>query len=363
MPTLGLYIGRQYLSAFLIIIFVFLLVIFLGDVVELLRKVASKPEVSFNDVVRLALLNVPYLGQKTFPFAALAASMLVFWRLSRQHELSVIRAIGVSAWQFLRPALLVAGFLGVLQAAVVNPIAATFQIVFKRTEAGLADRQASMLAFSRAGLWLRQPSENGQSIFHAAKVAFTGKELEATRVSVFNLRGKDHFVDRIEAATARLHDGYWLLQDVWVLAPEQPGRPEAQVRVPTDLTLEMIRESFASPETVSFWRLPEFIASLEATGFSAVAHRLHFNSLLAAPLLMCAMVLVGAVFSLRPPRSAGTVYLIAGGILSGFALHLMSDIVFALGLADRVPVALAAVTPPAVALLLGITGVLFREDG
>ena len=73
-------------------------------------------------------------------------------------------------------------------------------------------------------------------------------------------------------------------------------------RIDTELTLDRIQESFASPETMSFWDLPEFIETLEAAGFSARKHRLHWHSILAGPLLLCAMVLIAATFSLRLTR-------------------------------------------------------------
>ena len=60
---------------------------------------------------------------------------------------------------------------------------------------------------------------------------------------------------------------------------------------------------------MSFWELPGFIRLLEESGFSTQRHRLHFNVLLARPFLFCAMVLVGATFSLRMQRRGGAILL------------------------------------------------------
>jgi len=49
--------------------------------------------------------------------------------------------------------------------------------------------------------------------------------------------------------------------------------------------------------------------------------------------------------------------------LTGFVLYFFSDVVFALGLSDSIPVALAAWTPSGVATLLGLTTLLHLEDG
>lgn len=362
-PTLSVYIGRHYLLAFLAMIALFLVIILLADSIELLRRTAGRPHVGFGMVLEMALLKLPYMGQRTFPFAGLFAGILLFWRLSRNHELTVVRASGVSAWQFLVPVLFVAFALGVLQITVFNPLSATFFARYEREEAFLIDQSRNTLAISDSGLWLRQVGDSGQSVVHAQHVLQLDNGIELRDVSFFNYEGTDTFAERIDAAFARLENGHWLMRDAWQMTPEQPSRFHAELTLPTDLTVARIQDSFASPETISFWQLPEFIATLERSGFSAVAHRLQFNALLAAPLLMCAMVLIAASFSLRHPRKGGTLYVVAGGLLSGFVLYIFSDVVFAIGLSDRLPIALAAWTPAVVATLLGLSTLLHLEDG
>ena len=78
---------------------------------------------------------------------------------------------------------------------------------------------------------------------------------------------------------------------------------------------------------------------------------------------MIAMVLIGATFTLRHSRRGATSYVIGGAVLTGFALYFFSDVVFALGLSDSIPVTLAAWSPSGVALLLGLATLLHLEDG
>ena len=136
-----------------------------------------------------------------------------------------------------------------------------------------------------------------------------------------------------------------------------------EIHLATTLTPRKIEESFASPDTMSFWDLPGFIELLEQSGFPAQRHRLHFNVLLARPFLLCAMVLVAATFSLRMQRRGGATLMIVGGVASGFLLYFVSDIVFALGLSTKIPVTLAAWTPTGVSLIFGTSMLLHLEDG
>ncbi len=362
-PTLSIYISRHFLISFVGIFILFLLLILLVDTVELLRRTASKPDVEFADVIEMALMKLPFMGQKTFPFAILFGGMLAFWRLTRSHELVITRAAGVSAWQFLTPIVILAFLLGVFQVSFMNPIASTTLAGYERLESLHLKGKKHLLALSSSGLWLRQANADGQSVVHSEGVLQQGSEVELSDVVVFRYAGTDKFRGRIDAARAQLEDGFWHMQDAWIFEPEKPTEFHSEFWLATDLTLDKIQDSFASPETMSFWSLPEFISTLEDAGFSAVRHRLYWHSLLATPFLMCAMVLIAATFTLRQSRRGATTFVIMGGVMTGFVLYFFSDVVFALGLSDSIPIILAAWSPSGVATLLGLTSLLHLEDG
>lgn len=362
--TLSFYIGRHFLFSFLACFGVFLMIVMLFDSIELLRRTSSLPDVTFTDVIEMAAFRLPHMGQKTFPFAVLFGGMAAFWRLARTHELVITRAAGVSAWQFLFPVLLLAAALGVFHITIFNPVASTMLTRFERLEATNLQGQENFLAVSKSGLWLRQANAQGQSVIHSNSVLQQGVDVELDNVVVFVYEGTDKFLERIDAESAKLEDGFWYMRNAHIQKPEEGTTHFEEYWLETDLTLSKIQDSFAPPETMSFWALSDFIETLEAAGFSAIRHRLHLNALLASPLLMCAMVLIAATFTLRQSsRRGGTTFIISMGVLTGFLLYFFSDVVYALGLSDSIPVTLAAWTPSGVATLLGLGMLLHLEDG
>ena len=210
---------------------------------------------------------------------------------------------------------------------------------------------------------MRQNSANGdgQTVIHAARVQ--PDELRLEQVIVFEFSEGDKFIARIDAKAALLQDGRWQLSDAWLTRPGRAGVFVETQDLATDLTPDKIQESFASPDTVALWNLPRFIRVLEETGFSPVAHQLQLHTLLAEPVLLAAMVLIAATFSLRLTRRGGTVLLVGAGVLVSFFLFLLTNVIQALGLGVSVPVLLAAWTPAGVSLLAGITSLLHLEDG
>jgi lipopolysaccharide export system permease protein len=358
--TLSLYLGHQVLVGIALAVLGLAVIAFVADVIELLRRAYGRPGVGLRLVLLMGLLHLPFLVQKLMPFAVLFGTMLTFQRLSRSHELVVVRSAGVSVWQFLLPALLVAQGLGVFTLVAFNPLASILVARYEVLQRQYLSQDPNLIMVGEGGLWLRQPRDGGGELLIHARQMNNGR-LENVVVLAFTPDGT--FANRIDAAHAELQPGHWDL--IKPLLSDQDGnsRVVPDIRIPTDLTSHRIQESFAAPETLSFWDLPGFIKELEAVGFSARAHRLYWHGLLALPLLLSAMLLIGTTSSLRLVRRGGTGMLITAGLVTGFVFYILSDVVFAIGLSGRLPPILAAWTPAGVAVLLGCTTLLHFEDG
>ena len=360
--TLSLYIARQFFIWFCGVYGAMLSISFLLDYIELLRRGASKSGITLGLLVQMAALKLPHTAQEVMPFAVLFGTMLAFWRLTRNNELVIARAAGVSVWQFLTPAVMVALVVGVIAVTVFNPVASAMEATYEQLETRFFKQGGDQLQLSNSGLWLRQSEPGGgQVVIHGNKIA--APELLLGRVSLFFFNASNQYTSRVEAQDAHLEDGSWIVKDGRRWETSDQSEPVEELRLPTQFTTHRIEEGLASPDTMSFWSLPGFISLLEQSGFSAQRHRLQFNILLARPLLFCAMVLVAATFSLRMQRRGGATLMIIGGVASGFLLYFISNIVFALGLSAKLPVLLAAWTPTGVSTIFGVSMLLHLEDG
>ncbi|MGP1394304.1 MAG: LPS export ABC transporter permease LptG [Inquilinaceae bacterium] len=359
--TLPLYITRQFLRSFLSLLVILIAVIGLFELLEMLRRAGNRDDVGVAAAIEMTLLKMPFTVQYVFHFIVLFAAMLTFWRLTRSQELVVARASGVSAWQFLLPVVVAAALIGVAKVGVVNPIGAMMYGKYEELQNQHFRGRTSVLDISGGGIWLRQRNDDGPTVIFAERAA--PQDLVLENVIVFLFDPRDRFTSRIDARMAALKAGYWDLTDAHIQMADGQARLEPLYRLPTDLTPDRIQESFASPETLSFWDMPDFIEDLERTGFSALQHRLYFKSLLAQPLMMAAMVLFGAVFSLRQTRRGGTLLFLISGIVTAFVVFVSSDVILALGLAQSIPPDLAAWAPAGVSALIGVAATLHLEDG
>src|ERR1700743_2711477 len=103
--TLGRYFaGRFVIAALGVFASIFLLLV-LVDYIEMVRKTSGIATASAVMVAETSLFRVPQLLEKLMPFCMLIGAMACYLALSRRLELVIARAAGVSAWQFIAPAL------------------------------------------------------------------------------------------------------------------------------------------------------------------------------------------------------------------------------------------------------------------
>ncbi len=359
--TLSRYFGMRFLTA---VIGSFVGVVILAgmiDYVELMRRGADWPNATPWLLAKISMFRVPQLTERIMPFSVLVGAMSCYLALSRRLELVVARAAGVSAWQFVAPAMLAAFLFGTVATTVYNPVSAMLQERSKRLEAEVVGEVPSALQESSTGFWVRQKSADGAAIINAKSSREQGAKLGA--VSVYTFDGSGRFQQRIEAKSASLEDGYWQLDDARIYASGTPLVLADTYRLGTNLTLEQVRESFATPETVPFWQLPTYIEMADRAGLVAAGYRLQYHQLLARPFLLAAMVLLAASVSLRFFRFGGVQKMVLSGISAGFLLFVLSKITEDMSKSELMSPIAAAWAPVLVGGLTGFVALLFQEDG
>ena len=359
--TLGRYFaGRFVISALGVFASIFVLLV-LVDYIEMVRKTSGLVDVSAITVAETSLFRVPQLLEKMMPFCILIGAMTCYLALSRRLELVVARAAGVSAWQFISPALASAIALGVLATTAYNPMSANLREISKQMEAELFGSAPGGGVQDASGFWINQVNSDGQVIINAARSEQQGVRL--TGLTLFRFDANFQFKERIEAREATLEDGRWLFKTARRYSLDGPPVDQDSFYLTTSLTPAQVRNSFSTPETVSFWQLPTYIRSSESSGFATAGYRLQYHKLIAQPFLLAAMVMLAASVSLRFFRFGGVQKMVLSGVGAGFLLYVLSKVTEDLSKAELMHPIAAAWLPVFVGGLTGFLALLYQEDG
>ncbi|KQV11250.1 LPS export ABC transporter permease LptG [Rhizobium sp. Root1203] len=358
--TLGRYFFRRYLSTTIWFFLGVIAIVYLVDFSETASRMGNLPGYTVTGGLLMTAARLPLILQQTVPFITLFVGMTVLIGLNRKYELVVTRAAGISVWQFMSPFVAGAFLLGIGVMTVLNPLAAWGQRQAALVESNWRGDGGSSSSAPEVP-WIRQISGEDDVIIGAHSILEDGTLLVDAVLIHFDSTG--HIVLRQDAGTAKLKDGYWLLNNVVERRPGEIAERKDEVRVRTNLKQDFVQQRLTAPETIAFFNLSGRIEAAKSFGIPTKALETQFHSLLSQPLLLVAMTLIAATVSLKFSRFNQSRSVILGGILSGFVLYVITVLVKAFGSSGVVPPFVATWIPVTVALALGATILLHQEDG
>ena len=362
---LHIYFASKFLRNFVITLCIFIIFIFLIDLIEQLRKFAET--INFTEVFFLTLLNLPASIYQLLPLIIVISSAWIFLSLARNSELIVFRAAGKSSISMLITPAILSFLIGIFTIGFLNPIVASSSKRYADVKAKLVDGLETTISIGNEGLWLRQADKNGFTVIRAQRANADATELYD--VTLVKLSEEKLPIQRIEAKMLTLMDAKWVASNsvIWPIEFGTNSQSEAEefkiVEIPTSLKREQIIDQFGDPSTISVWSLLEFIEQLESAGFSANRYSVWLQSELAKPIFFLAMMLIAAAFCMRQNRVRGTSLNVLMAVLVGFLLFYSKNFVLILGTNGQLPVFYAAWGPSFAALFISLGLFLNREEG
>lgn len=351
--------GRSLLTALGVIAGLIMLI----DFVEISRGLGSDVDLSALRILGLMLLKSPAVVLQLTPFVFLFGTLGAYVALNRRSELIAMRAAGVSAWRFVLPSAAMSLACGVVIVAALGPAASYADGVFQRERSRLSG-QASEVAAPEA-VWLREGDDERQIIIRADRQDRAGGRLLGVTFFIYtnDAGGGRNFAERIDAASATLSAGSWRLVDAVGARIGERGVRYATLDLRSSLADQEAFDRFARPQSTPIWSLPAQISRVNAAGFSTTAYRLRLHQLLATPLVLAAMSILAAAFSLRLMRLGDLARMSAAAVVLGFAFFFVNQTSAAFGSAEVIAPWVAAWLPPLLALLAGLTLLVYTEDG
>src|SRR5215813_1978272 len=118
--TLARYFGLRFVNAVLVVFIGIFALVALIDYIELMRRAGDIPNVSAALVAKTSFYRVPQVVERILPFCVLIVPMSCYLNFSRRLELVVTRSAGMSASQFVMPAVLAAFVCGIIATTIYN---------------------------------------------------------------------------------------------------------------------------------------------------------------------------------------------------------------------------------------------------
>lgn len=286
----------------------------------------------------------------TLPLTVLVGAVAGLLNLQSTREMTVIKASGASVWRLMRAPVataLLGGF------AVSMGVHAAVVTVDRGLTADGGDAQVSAGTF-----WVDERAADVHYIIEAGYVHPSGESLGT--VSIFML---DSPRDRIEAETAELIGGEWVMPTATRFTPAQVPEKLTDFRLPTSTSRGDMRTKLSSVKDMTIYELAGALAARMNDSKQRAEAVTQFVRLIGLPAGLCGSLVIAFAFTAgyrRTNKYGGTVLY---GIVLGFVVYVVTEMAGRAGEAGVIQPVIAVLGPAVVAIVAGATVLLNREDG
>ncbi len=287
------------------------------------------------------------------PVIMLVATIFLYLTLSRYHELTAMKAAGLSLYRISLPVLAlgvaVAAGAGLFQELALPVLNERGDEVDRVKIRGQAPRHLQ----SRQRLWVR----SSDSRFYRIELLHPGTN-DMYGVTILELDRAFHLADRIDARRAHWTPAGWELSEGALREIGPAGQVQTVPFVWTALDIKEEMEDFIRIQkpvsSMSYRELKEYIGRLEAAGFQARKYLVELYSKLSFPLVNLVMVLIAIPFALQSPRGGRLFGVgLAIAIMAGYLV--VHYVALAFARADLLPPLLAAWTANIIFMGIGVS--------
>lgn len=300
----------------------------------------------------LALLGVVLTGLRSsigaLPVTALIGTVAGVIDLQARRELTVMLSSGISIWRL-----------------IFAPVAAVFLLacgisIFGETSIITLNRTVLGQPANRQGpSWLEQVGTDGAYILRAERVS--GSPPAIYNVEVFLASSPDR--DRIIAPSAVLKPGHWEFGVATHYRPDSAPEILNAYTLPTATTLGDLRLKASGTVDLT---LPELVAAAAIDVSQSDVRSVTLTSLyrtFTLPLMVVGSMLIGVAAAAGYRRNVKYADTVLFAIIVGFVLFVVNEMAVRAGNAGVLAPALATAGPALVSILVGVTALLYSQDG
>jgi lipopolysaccharide export LptBFGC system permease protein LptF len=360
---LDLYVTREYLRVFFLAVIGLLGLFYISTFIDLVDKL-FRGEATAYLIARYFAFQTPQFVYFVVPMAVLIATLVTFGLMTRNSELLVMRACGISLYRTAVPLMLLGAIAGGMLFVLQEGVLSKTNREADRLERRIRSWPPRMTAASRQWLIGRSGEVYRYDIFDAMTDSFTRLfvyeiDEERWRLKQVSFAEEARFAADI---TAGEHDAGWRGDRGWVRrlpsiqVKGDRGRPEVDYEPYATRALALEPPSYferEAPEaadslmygqSMSFRALQEHINALRASGTNALPYMVALQRKLAFPLVTLIMTMLAVPFAVTTGRR-GALYGVGIGIVLAILYWVSLSLFGALGSAGLLTPLLAAWAP------------------
>jgi lipopolysaccharide export system permease protein len=303
------------------------------------------PPLAAAGIVLSALRNS--LG--ALPVTVLIGTIAGVLDLQARREFMIVQALGISIWRVVRAPLI----LVLLLTAFASMGGETLLILGNRAMPG------EPINNQAGSTWLEQHGKSGIYLLHAERL--TADPPAIYGVTLFMTRSAER--ERIESDRGDLVDGKWVFGTAVRYRLDSGSEELSNFSIATQTTRADLYLQATGARDLTLPELLESVASsLSEAEYRFVTETSLYRTLM-LPLMVAGSVLIGFATASGYRRKVNYGNVVLFGIVAGFVIFTINEMAIRAGNSGVLPPMAATAGPALVSVLVGITALLYSQDG
>lgn len=338
MKILQHYIAKTILQAISLVILIVLILNLLISLLGELRDIGTG-DYGIVQAIGHVLLCLPHDLYQFFPMLMLLGSVLGLSYLSTHHELTVMRASGVSINKIVK-AVLFAAFILIIFASFLGEWVGPKAIYLADKHKQSAENGGQAIA-TASGVWIHE----GNNFLHIDRV-LGQHHLEGVKRYEFDAH--HHLLAAYFAKSLVFSNGHWEIQDLVKTKISTNKTKSSKAATATwDLALNptLLAIGMIEPEELSLPHLYQYYHHQLKNGQQTSRFQFEFWKRIFQPLTTLVMVLLAVPFVFGAPRSMSSGRRILLGVIVGFIFYMLNSFLGQLSVVFQLSPVIAALFP------------------
>jgi len=352
------YLFIEFLSSLLIVVVVFFaLSLLISFVEELIFFKDKKIENLTWMVLYISLSKTPATLIELSIFIFLFSGIIFFAKFQKNNEINTILLAGISKnFSILVPAI-TSFALGLFIVFFLTPLSSNFLKFYEKTKR-IYSLNDNLIMVNDTGLWFMETTPFSFNIIRADKI-LNNDFTKLNNVTIYNLDENFNFIKRYDSKKILINKKNWQLEGSRTLNASKKNKIESQSKIQntnfiSTLDINSLKNYFTNVDTVSFWDINKNINTLNSRGYSADEHKVRYHKYLSLPLYLFGMIFLSTVFTIGMKKEYNTFMYLFFGTILGFVVYFLSDLSVAIGLSNKLPLAVSVWSPIILILLFSI---------
>ncbi|MGZ5475593.1 MAG: LPS export ABC transporter permease LptG [Thermoanaerobaculia bacterium] len=333
------YVLREFAKVLMLVLISVMTLFIIVDYTEIARDVRENG-IQFHTLFTYYRFYIFQVLNLTIPISVLGATLVAFGILSKNNEVTALKAGGVSLYRVALPIIAIAAAISVVSYFILD-----FVLPYSNQRVATIKRKIEgkrPVAASAQKLWFY-----GKGRYLINFLSYNKERQELSQVQIFEFHPTEfRLTRRVYSNIARWNGRAWAFKDGWIRSFLEDGTSTyAPIIAPLALYYPETPEDFETevkaPDQMTFAQLHRYIETIRKTGYGADSLAVKLYSKTSWPAISLVMALIALPFAFKIGRR-GALYGIGLALVLGIVYWMIFAIFTKFGEVGNLPPILAA---------------------